>query len=86
MVIVMVQGASEAQIEHVIERLTELGFDAHRSSGAERTVVGAVGGNVETVDPRELEVLEGLGRVGVEYPENAFFGRARRNRRDPQVV
>ena len=63
MVIVMVQGASEAQIEHVIERLTELGFDAHRSSGAERTVVGAVGGNVETVDPRELEVLEGVKEV-----------------------
>jgi 3-deoxy-7-phosphoheptulonate synthase len=63
MVIVMNQGASEAQIEHVIERLTELGFDAHRSSGAERTVVGAVGGSVETVDPRELEVLEGVKEV-----------------------
>lgn len=63
MVIVMVQGASELQIEHVIERLTELGFDAHRSSGAERTVIGAVGGNVEAVDPRELEVLEGVKEV-----------------------
>ncbi len=63
MVIVMVQGASEPQIEHVIERLTELGFDAHRSTGAERTVIGAVGGNVEAVDPRELEVLEGVKEV-----------------------
>jgi len=63
MVIVMVQGASELQIEHVIERLTELGFDAHRSSGAERTVIGAVGGNVEAVDPRELEVLDGVKEV-----------------------
>ncbi len=63
MVIVMKQGASEPQVEHVIERLTELGFDAHRSSGAERTVVGAVGGNVEIIDPRELEVLEGVKEV-----------------------
>jgi 3-deoxy-7-phosphoheptulonate synthase len=63
MVIVMKQGASEPQIEHVIERLTELGFDAHRSSGAERTVIGAVGGNVEAVDPRELEVLAGVKEV-----------------------
>jgi len=63
MVVVMKQGATEPQIEHVIERLTELGFDAHRSSGAERTVIGAVGGNVEAVDPRELEVLAGVKEV-----------------------
>jgi 3-deoxy-7-phosphoheptulonate synthase len=63
MVVVMNQGASESQIEHVIERLTELGFDAHRSSGTERTVIGAVGGNIEAVDPRELEVLEGVKEV-----------------------
>ena len=63
MVIVMKQGASEPQIEHVIQRLTALGFDAHRSSGAERTVVGAVGGHVEEVDPRELEVLDGVKEV-----------------------
>ena len=63
MVIVMKQGASEPEIEHVIQRLTSLGFDAHRSSGTERTVVGAVGGNVEDVDPRELEVLAGVKEV-----------------------
>ena len=63
MVIVMVREASEEHIEHVIERLTELGFDAHRSSGEERTVIGAVGGNVEVVDPRELEVLESVKEV-----------------------
>lgn len=63
MVIVMETGADEAQIERVIERLTELGFDAHRSSGAERTVIGAVGGSAAGVDPRELEVLVGVKEV-----------------------
>ena len=63
MVVVMNNGATEPQIERVIERLTELGFDAHRSSGSERTVIGAVGGAVEAVDPRELEVLEGVKEV-----------------------
>lgn len=63
MVIVMHQGATEPQVERVIERLTELGFDAHRSTGSERTVVGAVGGSVEGVDPRELEVLDGVKEV-----------------------
>jgi 3-deoxy-7-phosphoheptulonate synthase len=63
MVIVMEAGADAAQIECVIERLTSLGFDAHRSSGAERTVIGAVGGKAVEVDPRELEVLTGVKEV-----------------------
>lgn len=63
MVIVMEAGADEPQIEKVIERLTELGFDAHRSSGAERTVIGAVGGSATGVDPRELEILGGVKEV-----------------------
>lgn len=63
MVIVMEAGASEAQIETVIGRLTVLGFDAHRSSGAERTVIGAVGGKAGAVDPRELQILTGVKEV-----------------------
>jgi 3-deoxy-7-phosphoheptulonate synthase len=65
MVIVMTREASEEHIEHVIERLRELGFDAHRSNGEEHTVIGAVGGNVEVVDRRELEVLESVKEVFV---------------------
>ncbi len=63
MVIIMESGADELQIERVIERLTALGFDAHRSTGVERTVVGAVGGKAVEVDPRELEVLTGVKEV-----------------------
>jgi 3-deoxy-7-phosphoheptulonate synthase len=63
MVIVMKQGATEPQVERVIERLTVLGYDAHRSTGSERIVIGAVGGNTGAVDPRELEVLEGVKEV-----------------------
>lgn len=63
MVIVMKSGSSPAEIEKVIERLTAMGFDAHRSSGAERTVIGAVGGNASAIDPRELQVLPGVKEV-----------------------
>lgn len=63
MVIVMKSGSDPAEIEKVIERLTAMGFDAHRSSGAERTVIGAVGGNASVVDPRELRVLPGVKEV-----------------------
>lgn len=63
MVIVMKSNSSQAEIERVIERLTAMGFDAHRSSGSERTVIGAVGGNTAAIDPRELQVLPGVKEV-----------------------
>ncbi|MEP6714758.1 MAG: 3-deoxy-7-phosphoheptulonate synthase [Terriglobia bacterium] len=44
MLVVMQQGATEAQIEGVIHRLTEDGFDVHRSTGVIHTVLGGVGG------------------------------------------
>ena len=46
MVIVMQRGASENQIQLVIDRLISEGFDVHRSTGVERTVLGVVGGKV----------------------------------------
>ncbi|HEY3129093.1 MAG TPA: 3-deoxy-7-phosphoheptulonate synthase [Acidobacteriota bacterium] len=61
MVIVMQRGASEDQISAVIEKLTEKGFDVHRSTGAERTILGAVGGKV--VDTRDYELLAGVKEV-----------------------
>ena len=44
MLVVMQQGASEAQIEKIIARLVEDGFDVHRSTGVIHTVLGGVGG------------------------------------------
>ena len=52
MVVVMQEGASETQIQKVVERLVELGFDIHRSTGVTRTVLGVVGGKI--VDTREI--------------------------------
>ena len=39
-----------------------MGFDVHRSTGALRTVLGAVGGQRQ-FDPRLLEVLDGVQEV-----------------------
>jgi 3-deoxy-7-phosphoheptulonate synthase len=61
MVVVMQEGASETQIQKVVERLVELGFDIHRSTGVTRTVLGVVGGKI--VDTREIELLDGVGEV-----------------------
>jgi 3-deoxy-7-phosphoheptulonate synthase len=62
MVVVMEERATEHQIQDVIAHLVEQGFDVHRSTGALRTVLGAVGGNRQA-DPRLIEVLEGVHEV-----------------------
>ena len=61
MVVVMQEGAKEEQIQKVIDRLVQIGFDVHRSTGATYTVLGVVGG--KPVDPAEVEVLEGVREV-----------------------
>ena len=61
MVVVMQEGASEAQIQQVIKKLVELGFDIHRSTGVTRTVLGVVGGKM--IDTREIELLDGVSEV-----------------------
>jgi len=62
MVVVMQAGASEDQIQHVIDRLVALGFDIHRSTGASQTVLGAVGVRPD-FDPRDVELLGGVREV-----------------------
>lgn len=62
MVVLMQSGASEEQIQHVIDRLVSLGFNIHRSTGESHTVVGAVGVGPD-FDPRDIEVLPGVREV-----------------------
>ena len=62
MVVVMRERATDAQVQGVIAKLTEMGFDVHRSTGALRTVLGAVGGTRQ-FDTALLEVLDGVQEV-----------------------
>ena len=39
MIVAMQEAASEEQIQHVIERLIEMGFEVHRSTGERQTVL-----------------------------------------------
>ena len=50
MVVVMEERATEEQIQPVVSQLIDVGFDVHRSTGANRTVIGAVG-KAEDADP-----------------------------------
>jgi len=59
MLVVMQEGAEEAQTQNVIDRLVAMGFIVHRSSGMMHTVLGGVG-PVGDVDPIEFEVMPGV--------------------------
>jgi 3-deoxy-7-phosphoheptulonate synthase len=61
MVVVMKERATHEQIEAIVARLMEMGFDVHRSVGATRTVIGAVGQG--RADAELLAVQEGVHEV-----------------------
>jgi 3-deoxy-7-phosphoheptulonate synthase len=62
MIIVMQKHAPDSSVEHVVAELIGRGFDVHRSTGADQTVLGVVG-RVDTVDSREFELLDGVQEV-----------------------
>ncbi|HEU0140875.1 MAG TPA: 3-deoxy-7-phosphoheptulonate synthase [Bryobacteraceae bacterium] len=59
MLVVMQEGATEPQIQAVIDRLVARGFAIHRSTGVVHTVLGGVG-PMESFDPRDFEVMDGV--------------------------
>ncbi|MBS1830264.1 MAG: 3-deoxy-7-phosphoheptulonate synthase [Acidobacteria bacterium] len=59
MFVVMEEGASELSIQQVIDKLVTNGFTVHRSTGVVHTVLGCVGPK-EEMDPRDLELMEGV--------------------------
>src|SRR5574341_1120542 len=59
MLVVMQEGATEAQIQAVIDRLVSLGFAVHRSTGVVHTVLGGVGPAAH-FDPADFEVMEAV--------------------------
>jgi 3-deoxy-7-phosphoheptulonate synthase len=62
MVIIVEPDTPESQIEVIIDKMNNLGFDVHRSTGVNRTVLGIIG-NVDKVDIRDIKVLPGVSDV-----------------------
>ena len=61
MLVVMKERATAAETDAVIARLVESGMDVHRSTGANRTVLGVVGAGA--VDPGVIQFLDGVHEV-----------------------
>ena len=62
MIVVMRPNATEEQIQLVIKRLKDFGFDVHLSRGVERTVIGAIGEKTAQ-KIQQLEATEGVERI-----------------------
>jgi 3-deoxy-7-phosphoheptulonate synthase len=60
MIIVLKPDATPAQIDHVIERIEELGLKPHVSRGEKRTIIGAIG------EENQLQAAPLLAIPGVE--------------------
>ncbi len=59
----MQEAATAGQVDAVVSHLEGMGFSVHRSSGANRTVLGVVNRGAVTGDPRLVEVLDGVQEV-----------------------
>lgn len=62
MVVVVEQNATEKDIEGIIKVLHDFGFDVHRSTGVNQTVLGAIGVKPD-FDTRQIELLPGVAHV-----------------------
>jgi len=63
MIIVMKAGASQQQIEHVFDKVKELGFKVHPIYGELRTVIACVGDERGKYRLQALETLDGVENV-----------------------
>lgn len=62
MIIVMKQGATQAQITNVTSCIEQLGCQAHISEGEERTIIGVIG-NGRPLDREPIERISGVERT-----------------------
>jgi 3-deoxy-7-phosphoheptulonate synthase len=63
MIVVMKPGATQAQLDHVFERVRELGYQVHPIHGEQRTVIACVGDERGKSRLQSLEVLDGVENV-----------------------
>src|SRR5947209_17838965 len=62
MIIVLRPDSTEEQIDHVLERIRELGFKPHLSRGERRTIVGVIGDEGK-LQAEPLSAIPGVEQV-----------------------
>src|SRR5436305_1957031 len=62
MIIVLKSNVTQPQIDHVLERITELGLRAHLSKGEIRTIIGVIG-DEDKLQVQPLQAIPGVELV-----------------------
>src|SRR3972149_6350052 len=62
MIIVLKREATDAEIDHVVEKIKSLGLAVHKSKGKERTIIGAIGDEA-VLTSLPLDALPGVESV-----------------------
>lgn len=62
MIIIMRMGASQEEIQHVVHRVEELGYQTHLSQGEERTIIGVIG-DERPLDKDRMGRMQGIERI-----------------------
>ncbi|MBI1939053.1 MAG: 3-deoxy-7-phosphoheptulonate synthase [Ignavibacteriales bacterium] len=62
MVVILEKNATPEQIENVVKHLEGFGFQVHKSVGAEKTIIGAIGVK-PNFDTRTISILDGVEDV-----------------------
>jgi 3-deoxy-7-phosphoheptulonate synthase len=84
MIVNMSDSATEQQIDHIIQRIREAGFQPHVTRGTERTIVAAVGSGGRRHEIEALSVAPGVDNVvAIAQP---FKLVSRQTRPHPSVV
>jgi 3-deoxy-7-phosphoheptulonate synthase len=84
MIVNMSDSATEEQIDHIIQRIREAGFQPHVTRGTERTIVAAVGSGGRRHEIEALSVAPGVDNVvAIAQP---FKLVSRQARPQPSVV
>ncbi|MCC6124648.1 MAG: 3-deoxy-7-phosphoheptulonate synthase [Pirellulales bacterium] len=83
MIVVMKKGATQEQVEHMIERVEELGLKAHPIIGTERTVIAAIG---EKRDEHRASLESGPGVAEVVPILAPYKVASREVKPEPTVV
>ena len=63
MIVNMSNNATPHEINHIIDRIKECGFQAHVVQGAERTIIGAIGSNGRRSEIEALRAAPGVAEV-----------------------
>jgi len=62
MIVAMLHNATEEEIQHVLGRMVEIGFNVHRTTGTQQTVLAGVG-QPASFDVQDFQVMAGVAEA-----------------------